>query len=102
MEHNKTINVQVGRCNAELEVEFNVTPGMGASWDDAGWGAELDGYSFEINRLTFDSGSIITYDWLQSRGLADFAQAVLNEYVSYSDVQAGLGDLDDYQHEYRD
>ncbi len=96
----KNVNVLVGRCEAELEVYFDVTPGQRASWDEPGWAAELDGYTFDLNELRFDSGSVISYDWLRSRGLLDFAMAVLNERVDSDEVEASLGNLEDYIGEY--
>ena len=96
----KTINVFVGRCEAELEVVFDVRPGMRDTWDEPGWPAELDGFSFEVNELRFDSGTVISYDWLRSRGLLDFAMAVLNERVDCSEVEASLGNLEDYIEQY--
>jgi hypothetical protein len=94
---NTAITIRVSeQATAELEVEFDIRPGMRPSWDDDGWPAEIDGYSFEIDRIEFESGTVIRYDWLKTRGLYDYAVAVLNRRLDPADVEDALGNLEDY------
>ncbi len=100
MQYNKNIKVTVSRCEAELEISFDVTPGARATFDDAGWGPELDGFSMGIVALRFDSGTEIDYNWLESRGLVGFAEAALDKAIDNSDVEDALGNLNEYQYEF--
>ena len=84
------------RATADIEVDFNIRPGMRPSWDDDGWPAEIDGFSIEIDRIEFESGTILRYDWLKTRGLYDFAIAILNERLDPADVEEAIGPLEDY------
>lgn len=96
MEHTNTVTIELSeRATAEVVAEFSIRPGMRASWDDAGWPAELDWLDYTIAELRFASGTVLGYNWLKSRGFLGVAKAA----VSLADVENGLGDLGDYSYD---
>lgn len=96
MEHTNTIAIDLSeRVTAEVVAEFSIRPGMRASWDDAGWPAELDWLDYTVTELRFASGTVLGYNWLKSRGFLGMAEAA----VSLADVEDGLGDLEGYTYD---